>query len=122
MLLRVQRYSLRHNGKTYRAGDTVDLPEALARRLAAKDPKTYALIGAASSAAEPVKTKESAKTEPVKDTAPDFDAMTVAKLKAYAADHGVKLPHKATRGVILAILRGDSMDSLPAVDLTEMVK
>ena len=119
MLIKVLRYSLRHNGVIYRAGATADLPDSLARRLVARDPKTYAY-------ADPVPTVElvektaavPAKTE----TEPDFDSMTVAKLKAYAAEKGVKLPHKATRAVILAILRDEPAETLPTVDLTGLIK
>lgn len=50
MRLMVNKFMLRHNGRLYRAGESLELPDTLARSLAEKSAGAYSLVDTAKDA------------------------------------------------------------------------
>ena len=92
MRLLVNKFMLRHNGRLYKAGDSLELPDTLAVSLAEKSAGAYSLIdvleGTKEEAAEDVAASNEENIEPATDVA---EVLEKATAKAAAK------PRTATR-------------------------
>ncbi|WP_303226025.1 hypothetical protein [uncultured Acidaminococcus sp.] len=121
MILALKNCALRYNGTEYQKGTLLELPEEMAKKLASENPHDFDLVSdPAGKAAAPAAAVE----------VPDFNAMTVDALKAYASKHQIDLAGARKRGDILNALQAgkaagaplEEAVALPDVDLAQTVK
>lgn len=126
MKVMIKRFALRHNGKTYQAGQAVELPDALAKKLVATSPKEFVLLDGEAHNNEPqipVGVNEGAIDGPV------LDDMTIPELKALAEENGIDLGSAKKKQDIIAIIAAATEEEpeqgendLPPADLTGSLK
>lgn len=125
--LLVQKFNLRYEGKNYKAGEVVDLPDDLAKKLVAESPAEFKLVKVAETEKVTKKfTEEPAKKETV-ETAEECDiySMNVKQLKKYCKDNGIDFGSANTRADLVKIIEDieePEIDELPGADLEAVVK
>ena len=121
MILALKTCALRYDGTDYQKGTLVELPDEVAKKLASENPRDFELVS------EPAgKTAVPAAAVEV----PDFNAMTVDAMKAYASEHHIDLAGARKRDDILNALQAgtetetplEEAAALPDVDLAQTVK
>lgn len=126
MKVMIKRFALRHNGKTYQAGQTAELPEETAKKLVVDSPKEFALLDEENHHKEipiPVGVNEGEIEGPV------LDDMTVQELKALAEENGIDLGQAKKKQDIIAIIVAAAEEEpeqgeneLPPADLSGSLK
>ncbi len=121
MKVMIKRFSLRHNGKTYQAGQTAELPEETAKKLVVDSPKEFALLDEEAHSNEPpipVGVNEDEIEEPA------LEDMTIQELKALAEENGIDLGQAKKKQDIIAIIVAAAQEEneLPPADLSGSLK
>ena len=123
MKVLVKKFTLVRNGVIFKAGSVVDLPDEEALRLTRESIKEFGLLAEAMPDVKIIKEPEEIKTA----LGAELEAMTIEKLKAYAAENGIDLGKTAKKAdiinLILAAEAGVGEENgLPGVDAGALVK
>ncbi len=124
MKIRIKKFKLRYEGKTFGAGTVLDIPEKEARELIQDAPDCFEFVPDTLKA-EAEDTKILADSE-IDEESVNLDGMTVAQLKAFAKDNGIDIGEATKKqdiiDAIVAVAEPQEPEGLPQADLKGMVK